>query len=189
VIFRREPIHRKLAREGRLEIGAEPRAEPASVEPGPSWGETGIHGVPRPRRWDAVGSAEAPGLRGYEVHFVALPNGALVVNEDEPDGTLTPLAEAVEQAIEPPYRAEGVRQDGDIWAVAARRVEVAELEAPGNELELALSGGERTLTVDGERVFGSVPGLELLGERVGEAYVVRARRLQDRLWEVETSPL
>jgi hypothetical protein len=187
VIFRREPIHKKLARQARLDDLAE--QEPAPFDPGPHWGEVGIHGVPRPRRWDAVASAEAPGLTGDAVHFVALPDGDLVVDEDEPDDTLRALAEAVEDAIEPPYRAEAVRRDGDVWAVAARQVQVEELEAPGDEIELVVSAGERTLNVDGERGFGSVPQLEQLGERLGPPYVVRARRLDDRLWEVEANPL
>jgi hypothetical protein len=187
VIFRREPIHKKLARQARLDDLAGQELPP--VDPGPHWGATGIHGVARPRRWDAVASAEAPGLRGDEVHFVALPNGDLVVDEDEPDGTLRALAEAVEETVEPPYRAEGIRRDGDVWAVAARRVHVAELEAQGEELELVVSGGERTLTVDGERGFGSIPELERLGEDLGPAYAIRARRLDDRIWEVEASPL
>jgi hypothetical protein len=75
--------------------------------------------------------------------------------------------------------------------VAARRVEVAELDAdaPGDELELVTGPDGRTLTVDGERVFGSIPELERLGQEVGDSYVLRARRLDDRLWEVETNPL
>jgi len=186
VIFRREPIHKKLARQARLDMGS---AEPEPVDPGPHWGVTGIHGVPRPRRWDGVGSAEAPELTGDEVHFVALPNGDLVVDEDEPPDTLAPLAATIEETISPPYRAEAVRRDGDIWAVAARRVEVAELEAPGDELELVVNEGERALTVDGARTFGSIPDLERLGSREGSSYVARARRLEDRLWEVEINPL
>ena len=187
MIFRREPIHKKLARQARLDDLAEQQPEP--VDPGPHWGATGIHGVPRPRRWDAVGSAEAPGIEGDEVHFVALPNGDLVVDEDEPDDTLRALAEAVEDTIEPPYRAEGIRRGGDVWAIAARRIQVAELDAPGDEIELVASGDERTLTIDGERSFGSVPQLARLGEQLGPTYVVRARRLDDRLWEVEASAL
>jgi hypothetical protein len=189
VIFRREPLHKKLAREGKLEVPLDPRADPEPFDPGPNWGATGIHGVPRPRRWDFVGSAEAPGLEGNEVHFIALPDGDLVVDEDEPADTLAPLAETVEEAIEPPYRAEAVRRDGDVWAVAARRVEIAQIQAPGDELQLVVNEGERVLTVDGERTFGSLPELQRLGEREGESYVVRARRLDDRLWEVEASPL
>jgi hypothetical protein len=123
------------------------------------------------------------------VHFVALPNGDLVVDEDEPDDTVRVLAEAVEERLDPPYRAEAVRRDGDVWAVAARSVQVTELETPGDDIELVVSGGERTFSVDGERGFGSVPQLERIGERLGPAYVVRARRLEDRLWEVEASAL
>jgi hypothetical protein len=189
VIFRREPIHKKLAREGRLEETLSRAGEPEPVDPGPNWGATGIHGVARPRRWDVVASAEAPGLAGQEVHFAALPNGDLVVEEDEPANTLTPLAEAVEETIGPPYKAEAVKRDADVWAVAARRVDVAQLTADGDELELVVNEGERTLTVDGARAFGSVPELERLGEAQGSSYVVRARRLDADLWEVETNPL
>jgi hypothetical protein len=185
VIFRREPIHKKLARDARLEQPDPPEV----LDPGPHWGETGIHGVPRPRRWDAVGSAEAPGLTGDEVHFVALPNGDLVVDEEEPPDTVAPLAEAVEQALEPPYRAEAVRRGEEVWAVAARRVRIAELDVAGDAVELSVHDGERALTVDGARTFGSVPELELLGSSEGTAYVVRATRLEGRLWEVEVTAL
>jgi hypothetical protein len=188
VIFRREPLHKKLAREARLEQQAAP--EPVQ-DPGTHsvWGVTGIHGVPRPRRWDAVASAEAAGLSGDELHFVALPNGDLVLDEDEPEDTVTPLAEAVEETIQPPYRAEAVRRGDDVWAVAARRMEVAEFEADGEELELVASDSGRSLTVDGARAFGSVPELERIGRSQGEAYVVRAKRLDGDLWEIETNPL
>jgi hypothetical protein len=191
VIFRREPIHKKLARQASLDLSSEPREDPGPVDPGPHWGETGINGLPRPRRWDAVGAAEAPGLTGDELHFVALPTGDLVVDEEQPEGaTVAPLARAIAQSVDPPYRAEAVRRGGDAWAVAARRIEVAELDdAPGQELQLAVSGGERVLTVDGERFFGSIPALERLGQRAGDAYVVRASRLRDHVWEVESNPL
>lgn len=193
MIFRREPVHRKLARQARLDLGA-PRADAEPLDPGPHWGETGIHGVPRPRRWDAVVSAEAPGVEQDEIGFVALPGGELVVEppEAEPDAgpqALAPLAEALASYLDPPYRAEAVRRGGDAWSVAARRTEVAELDAPGRELELVVTPGERVLTVDGERSFGSIPALEQLGAEQGPSYVVRARRLRDRIWEVEASPL
>jgi hypothetical protein len=184
VIFRREPLHRKLAREARMEQQPEPL-----VDPGPHWGATGIHGVPRPRRWDAVASAEAPGLAGDEVHFVALPGGDLIVDEDEPADTLAPLADAVEQTVEPPYRAEAVRQREDVWAVAARRVEVATFEAEGERIEVVAGEAGRTVTVDGERAFGTIPELERIGLAEGESYVVRATRLEQTLWEIEAHPL
>jgi hypothetical protein len=185
VIFRREPIHKKLAREARLEQ----QGEPPFVDPGPHWGATGIHGVPRPRRWDAVASAEAPNVAGDELHFVALPNGDLVVDEDTPEDSLAPLAEAIEEAVEPPYRAEAVRQRENVWAVAARRVRVAEFEAAGETIELVEAEGGRTLTVDGARSFGSVAELERLGRAEGEHYVVRATRLDGDTWEIQADPL
>jgi hypothetical protein len=189
MIFRREPIHKKLARQARLDLAPEAGPYPEPVDPGPNWGEVGIHGVSRPRRWDAVGSVEAPDLEGDELHFVALPNGDLVVDEDEPEGTVAPLAEAVEESLDRPYRAEAVRRGGEVWAVAAQRIQVLDFDAPGDELQLAASSGERTLTVDGERSFGTVPALEQLGASLGRDYVVRARRLAGRAWEVEASPL
>lgn len=184
MIFRREPLHKKLAREAGLE-----QQEPALIDPGPHWGVTGIHGVPRPRRWDAVASADAPGLAGDELHFVTLTNGDLVVDDDEPPDTVAPLADAIEQTIEPPYRAEAVRRQDDVWAVAARRVEVVRFEADGELVELVATDAGRTLTVDGERAFGSVPELERVGGSQGESYVVRARRLEGDLWEIEADPL
>jgi hypothetical protein len=200
VIFRREPIHKRLAREGNLEAGSvpepasklEPEPEPDSSfvsEPGPRFGPTGIDGIPRPRRWDSVAPALAPGLIGNEVHFVALPNGDLVVDEDEPENTLAPLAEAIEQTLQPPYRAEAIRRDGESWGVAARRIEFARFEAPGDELEVVAGDDGRTLVVDGERAFGGVPELERIGERQGITFVVRAHRLEDTFWEVEVHPL
>ena len=73
---RRESLHERLAREGGLSQG-----EPPPHDTTPRWGETGIHGVARPRRWDAVVLAESP-YPGQELDFVALPDGTLLV-EDE----------------------------------------------------------------------------------------------------------
>jgi len=189
VIFRREPIHRKLARQARLDLAPEAGQHPEPVDPGPHWGEVGIHGVSRPRRWDAVGSVEVPDLEGNEIHFVALPSGDVVLDGDEPEGTIAVLAGAVEESVDRPYRAEAVRRDGDVWAIAAQRIQVAEFDGPGEELQLAASSGDRMLTVDGERSFGTVPELEKLAASLGRDYVVRARRVAGRVWEVEASPL
>jgi hypothetical protein len=193
---RRKPLHERLAEAGGLGADrTEADRRPGQSAQPPGWdgrqrGEPGIHGVPRARQWDTVARAEAPGLLGDTVHFVALEDGTLLVEEDEPDDSLGPLADAVETAIPPPYRAEAVRSDASTWAVAASRIAIASLPGlGGDEAELVTTAEGRTLRVDGRPVFGSAPGLERLGEASGPESVVRAKRLEGHLWEVEASPL
>jgi hypothetical protein len=192
---RRRPIHRELADAAGIALGAGSGATTGLIAQPPDWtgeqrGEPGIHGVPRARRWDTVASAEAPGLRGDAVHFVALPDGTLVVDEDEPDASLTPLADALEETIAPPYRAEAVRRDRGLWAVAARRIGVAtEPGLDGDEAELVVTRGSRSLTVDGAPHVARAPAFERVGEAEGPEFVVRATRLDGDLWEVEALPL
>jgi hypothetical protein len=185
--LRRRPLHERLAEKGGLVAGERP-----PVDTTPRWGEVGIHGVPRPRRWDAVASAEAPELDAVELEFVALPDGTLLLDEGVPAAGVEPLAEAIERSLPPPYRGEAVRRGEKTWAVAARAIEVAELpdDVSGEEITLTARGGERTLVVDGERLFGSVPALErLAADRFPEGYVLEAKRLDETLWEVRISAL
>jgi hypothetical protein len=180
---RSEPLHEQLAREGGL---FEP--EPPPHDTTPRWGAAGIHGVARPRQWDATAMALAPDLEGRELAFVALPDGTLLV---EGEGDPQPLADAIEGTIKPPYRALAVRRDERNWGVAARRIEVAEISGvPGDELELSFNDGEQTLRLDGVPRVGRVPALEeLAGQRGFHSYVVRAERLDGDLWEVQAAPL
>jgi hypothetical protein len=192
---RRQPLHRRLADAANVSLDAGPQPPPALAAQPPSWdgearGEAGIHGVPRARRWDTVATANAAGLRGDAVHFVALPDRSLVVEEDQPDEALAPLADAVEAAIPPPNRAEAVRRDGDTWAVAASRIELVDLRGlTGDEAELVVTREGRILRVDGATTLGRAPGLERAGEALGREYVVRASRVDGDLWEVEATPL
>jgi hypothetical protein len=173
VIFRREPLHERLAREGGLveATGSEDTRAP--------WDKAGIHGVHRPREWDEVTTvgADVPGERA---DFVVLADRIVV--DDGPD-EIQALADGL--SLDPPYRAEAVRRKEGVWAVAGRRIEVVELpDVEGDELELSSLGEERTLVIDGERRFGSIPALERPGD-----YAVRARRLDGDLWEIEASLL
>jgi hypothetical protein len=180
-LFRRsKPLHERLAEEGGL-VERPTRPLFTGVIP-----ETGIHGIAREREYDAVVSAEAPELEGNEASFVALPDGSLVVDEEQGDGDLTPLAQAVEQQVRPPYRALAVRKSEVTWAVAARRITVAEVEADGDEIELVRRGEERSLVLDGNRGFGTIPELEALADRDA---VIRATRLDNDLWEIRVDPL
>jgi hypothetical protein len=201
---RKETLNERLMREAGLDAAAAtpsdespPRLDRTELEE--SW--FGDRSVPlferlsgevtaaRPRRWDAVATAEAPEVRGQDVEFVTLPDGSLIVDEERGEGDLTPLAEAVEAQLEAPYRASGVRRGDDVWVVGARRIQVASFQAAGDELELSRHDGVRTLLVDGAQEFGTVPELEAMGGRQGASYVVRARRLDGDLWEVDVKPL
>jgi hypothetical protein len=178
-LFRRKPLHERLAEEGGL---VESTTGPLFTGVIP---ETGIHGVPRERQYDAVVTADAPDVKSENALFVALEDGSLLVEEGE--GDLTPLADAIEQEVARPYRATAIHRGGSRWAVAAHGLQVIELPDPGgDEVELSVHSGEKMLVVDGNRSFGTIPELEALGS--GDA-VVRASRLDGDLWEVRVDPL
>jgi hypothetical protein len=181
--FRRgRPLHERLAEEGGIEIGSELdeagrvpsrlaglmhgladgflSAPPDEFGRPSPLGEVAVHGVSRARRWDVVATVRAE-LPGDEVHFSALPDGTLVVDEDVPDGSLTPLAEAIEATLNPPYRAEAVRREEGVWAVGASRIRVREFpEAEDDELEFIEDGS-----------------------------IVIGRRLDGDLFEIQVTPL
>jgi hypothetical protein len=178
--FRRESLHERLAREGGL-------IEPPSGRP--AWGEVGIHGIARVREWDAVVTADAPEIEGDSVDFVALPDGSLLVEQEEGDAALEPLAAAVEDQLAPPYRARGARQTESLWAVSASRIQVARFEADGDRIELTETTDGKALRVDGMPSFGTIPALEKLGGAAGPAYAIHAQRLDADLWEVKVAAL
>ena len=72
--------------------------------------ETGIHGVPRQREWDGVVTVDAEGVVGDTVHFVALPDNTLLVDEDV---DAEPLAAALDDAVDAalPRRGHPSRRD------------------------------------------------------------------------------
>jgi len=147
--------------------------------------EAGIHGIPRERQYDAVATTDAPDAVGDSARFVGLEDGSLLIEEG--DGDLTSLADAIEHEIARPYRATAVRRGETTWAIAAHRLRVIELPEPGgDEIELVLNGEEKTLVVDRNRSFGTMPELEELAD--GNA-VIRAARLDGTLWEVRVDPL
>ena len=178
--FRRDrPLHEQLAEAGGLEFGPEPgdsgrapsrlagimhgladgflTAPPDEFGNPSPLGEVGVHGVPRARRWDVVASARAE-VPGDEVHFAALPDGTLVVDEEVPDGSLTPLAEAIETTLNAPYRAEAVKREDGVWAVGASRIRVREIpDAEADELELVEDGN----VVIGSRLDGDLFEIEV----------------------------
>lgn len=145
---------------------------------------------PSPREWDATTTVTASGLSGSRVEFTSLPGGDLLVDDDE-SGDLSPFADALERDVEPPYRALAVRQEGDLWAVAARRIETARFEFAGaDSVELSRKDSWEELRADGDPSDATVPPqLRRLGERQGSDFFVKAERLDGDLWEVRVSAL
>jgi hypothetical protein len=194
---RKETLNERLMREAGLEpatVDDEPRAVPeggfdpvgafrARLDP------ESRAVLFRNREWEVVTTAEAPNIEGDEVEFAALPDGSLLVDEEQGDADLGPLADAVEAKLEPPYRAKGVRRSEAVWGVAANRIQVVRMDAEGDEVDLTLNQGERELRVDGLRSTRALPELERLAERESRDYVVHAERLDGDLWEVRVSPL
>ena len=199
---RKETLNERLMREAGL--APEPTDLPASTEAGRAEHEDmwfGDRSLPfferlsgevtaaRPRRWDAVVSAQAPDVSGHEVEFVTVPDGSIVTEDEEGDADLTAFADAIERQVSRPYRVKGVRREDGVWALAVRRIDVATFQAEGEAVDLSVHDGVRSLTVDGRPGFGSIPELEAIGEPLGGSYVVRATRLEGDLWEVSADPL
>ena len=190
---RRETLNEQLLREAGLDpaqaLGA---SSPPVLEPPRSL--LARVGVPdgsgvSPKEWDAAVTVSAPGPAGDRVEFTTIPNGDVIVSEEVGDGDLSGLADAVERHVPPPYRAVAQRQGGDMWAVAAKRIEVVQIPFPqGDKLELSRHGDEEALRVDGEPSDEAVPPeLERVGEAVADDFYVEASRIDGDLWEVRAT--
>ena len=161
----------------------------AGVPTAPGFDLPGLTGFGRPGGpWDVVTSAHAPDLVGDTFSFVALADGTLVVDDDVPEGSATPLAEAVERELGRPYEAVAVRrkdEDG-LWQVAAVDVLVSPAATSdlSERVDLARVGEEVSATVDGEESApDAAPGglLDLLAHLDGDA-ALTAERLDEGTW-------
>jgi hypothetical protein len=184
---RRKPVHEELA-EGTGLLEWESTHEPGLR---PFQGTLDVLHGGRPRRWEAVATAEAPELEGERLEFTALPDGTLLIDDDVPEGALSPVAEAIEQSLPAPYRAVAVRTEGDVWGVAANRIEVLEVpeEIDGDSVSLAVQGHDRTLLVDERPAWTDAPTLEAYAHKRHDDFVLHAERLDGDLWWVRVNPL
>jgi hypothetical protein len=155
------------------------------VDTGPNWPIVGVTGIPRPREWDAVVTAEAPALEGDTLGFVALADGRVLPPQAEP------LALALDASLERPYRAEAIRRQDAVWAAGALSIDVVRLEDDpgGQEAELVWDGAARSLRIDGTPSLGTNDQLEALGRARASTYVVFATRIDGPLWAVDVTPL
>ena len=126
-LFRRrseETLNEILMREAGLGEQASPQpAAPVVPEPATPLALRDPS-VAAPRTADAMVVVRAPQLSGSSIEFVTLPSGDVIVEEEQGDADLSPLADAVEATLPPPYRAHARRQHADFWGVAAARIDV-----------------------------------------------------------------
>jgi hypothetical protein len=195
---RRETLNEQLLREAGLDpahaLGdPQPQPQPRFDPPKSLLEVVGIPDGSRltPKEWDATVTVAAPGLVGNRIEFTTIPNGDLIVDEETGDADLSPFADAVEQRLSPPYRTTAQRQDGDLWAVAAKRIQVAQIPFPdGETLEFSCHVDHGEFRVDGEPSDALVPPeLERLCEAAGDSYYVEAIRIDSDLWEVKVTAL
>jgi hypothetical protein len=189
---REEPLHEKLAREGGLDFPRAVHDLAGPLDPRhPFWQVAGIHGVARAREWDAVVAAEAPELPGEELDFVVLEDGTLVVDDDLPDEALSPVADALDEALEAPYHAYAHRREGDVWVAAAIVVDVIEVpeDVEADTVEIVARDGEHMTVVGGELSNERIESLEALAAEDFESYFLEATRIDQQLWEVTVNPL
>jgi hypothetical protein len=200
-LFRRrsETLNEQLLKEAGLDPApAEPESPPPpessdTAAPFPTGDiNLGRHGKVwgGPLEWDTMVTVTAASLAGARIEFTTLPNGDIIIETEQGDADISPLADAVEQHLDPPYRAIASRQDEDLWAVGAKRIQVAKLElAKGDAVELVVNDGAEEVRVDGEPSDAQVPELVQLGEREGSDYCVEATRIDGDFWEVRASAL
>ena len=195
---RRRAAHERLAREAGIDLDSigEPVAAGAGADDEPlepheripfstlsersgSMGSTASGGGTRSR------ASRRPTFPATRSRSSTLPDGTVLVEEDVPDGALTPLAEAIEQELEPPYRATAIRrEDGDL---GRRREQDRGRWSSGGDRrrhgQLAVQGGERTLMVDERPGCGrrSDPRSASPGSATRSSFV-RAERLDGDLW-------
>jgi hypothetical protein len=140
--------------------------------------------------WDFSVTVTTPGLGGDRIEFTTLPDGDVVVAEEKGDADVSPLADGVEKELSPPYQAFAARQEGDVWTVVAKRIEVEQIPfTDGDALELSRRDSWHELRVDGEQSNARIPDLERLGKRVGSDYFVKAERIDGDLWAVRVTAL
>jgi hypothetical protein len=204
-IFRRrkeETLNEQMLREAGLDEPepAEETSEPEPLDPYagsyPADANGGIvpasldRAMARPAVWDLVTTVTAPGIAGDRVEFATLPAGDMIVDTETGDSDLSPLADAVEKQLKPPYRVLARREDDDLWSMAARTIDVVELTFDGgDEIELVENEGSTELRVDGKPWNQEIPELERAGETLGTDFVVQADRLDGDLWEIRVSAL
>ena len=149
-----------------------------------------LHAFEEPGDWDVVITVNAELLTGHYADFAVLEDGRLVVVEGSAKGDLAPFLAAIAHRLRPPYRALARRQDHELWSVAARQIEVIELDADGaGTITVESNDGTRVTRVDGTVSDQRFPVLEGAGRAEAADYTVLAERIDGGLWGARATAL
>jgi hypothetical protein len=141
--------------------------------------------------WRPLATVQAPELAGSEIHFYALVDGSVIVDEQEGDAPLDPLLDGLEGQLELPYRARAILLGEGRWSVGAEPIAVVEL--PGvepDDLTIGVVDGE--FHIEGPPIDDPAlldPIWDLAADRGYENYAVDASRLEDATFAVVLTPL
>ena len=141
--------------------------------------------LPEHSYWDVVLEAADADLREDSYEFASLESGDLIV-DDSVEESLSSLADAIDTALDAPYRAVAVRQDRTWWSVSARNIEVVALTLQGERARLVCADGQLELEVDRKPAENAAATHVLASQAtdLGDDYVVDAKRLDEGVWEV-----
>ena len=150
----------------------------------------GVMGVGPGKTYDAVVAAHAPELTGDAVTFVGRDRGRHAGRQRGRAGRFARVGRGRARADGlTAVSRRGGRTDGDTWTAVAESVGIVEFRGfGGDEADLSVVDGERTLTVDGEPTTGSVPALDALAEE-HDSVALHAERVDGELFAVDVFPL
>jgi hypothetical protein len=171
------------------EAQPKPDVESSGAIP-PGWRAAGTSLGRRPPGNDVFATTAAPELTSDSQTFTTLPDGTVIVDESC-DEDLSPLADAVEKYVQPPYTAMAERRENGLFYISARPIKVARFTAEGDDLELTSVDGVRTYSTDGETTDPTLApdALAELGAARSRDYVAHATRIDDDFWETSIIPL
>jgi hypothetical protein len=130
-------------------------------------------------------------LAGEAFAFVTLEDGSLIIEDQQGDETLEPVATVVERRVERPYRARGFRIDASRWLVVAEPLDLYDFGTfAGEDVTLVAVGGERRLIVDDAlRPVADIPD-ELASEADdADPCVISASHVDEQWWELTVEEL
>jgi hypothetical protein len=130
-------------------------------------------------------------LEGEAFVFVTLADNSLIIEDQQGEEPLEPVATVVERRVEAPYRARGFRIDEGRFIVIADPIDVIDLGSlQGESLVLVALAGEHRVVVDGVALAAPQIPPDLLDEaQESEPCIISASHVDEQWWELTVEEL